>query len=349
MRILWLSPWLRPLSRAYGQQLRSLGDDVLLITSDLHPQASEPVDWEIVTDPRPKSLRTWPEFARTYARARDFDPDIVVTEFVRDPRWLALGALAPRVHFAHDDRPHGAEEHRPYWERMLFDRLSRSTAAATVCFSTYVAENLQSSTRSESISVVPLTSDLSDDLVDEPTPSIERSDFVLIGRLNEYKNLAVVFEAWERHVQGASYRGDMLRIFGSASRTPALPASAWWNGGSYNYRDVLGPLRQAKASIAHYRVATQSGVQVLSMQLGVAPIVSTEGALPEFQPEAPMPLGVDDVAALAEAFDQLADPEYAAKLGAEASAHYREYYAVSVASASLRRVLTQATAQAVVE
>ncbi|NMO02899.1 glycosyltransferase family 4 protein [Gordonia sp. TBRC 11910] len=341
MRILWLSPWLRPLARIYGEQLRAAGDDVLLITSEQHPQPAEPLDWEIVTDPRPKTLRTWPEFARVYRRARAFKPDVVITELVRDPRWLALGALAPRVHFVHDDQPHGADEERPRWEQALFDNWGRS-ASRTVCFSEYVADRVRPGRRPGSVAVVPLTSDLPDDVIAAPAAAADRRDFVLVGRLNEYKNLPVVFDAWQRHVDGPGFRGDRLCLFGSAAQTPQLPDSAWWNGGSYDYDAVLEPLRAAKGSIAHYRLATQSGVQVLSMQLGVAPIVSTHGALPEFQPAAPDPIGPDDVAGLHATFDLLADPDRAGDYGASAATHYRDRYAVDVAAASLRSILLQA-------
>lgn len=341
MRILWLSPWLRPLARIYGEQLRTAGDDVLLITSGQHPQPMEPVDWEIVADPRPKTARTWPEFARIYRQARRFEPDVVITEMVRDPRWLALGALAPRVHFVHDDQPHGDDELRPRWERTLFDNWGRS-AARTVCFSEYVAQRIRPGRRPGSVAVVPLSSDLPDDVVDTPAPATDRRDFVLVGRLNEYKNLPVVFDAWQRHVDGPGFRGDRLRLFGSAASAPQLPDSSWWNGGSYDYGAVLAPLRTAKGSIAHYRLATQSGVQVLSMQLGVVPIVSTHGALPEFQPAAPDPVGPDDAAGLAAVFDLLADPEYAGELGGAAATHYRRRYSVDVAAAALRSVLDEA-------
>lgn len=339
MRVLWLSPWLRPLARIYAEQLRADGDEVLLITSEQHPQPAEPVEWEIVTDPRPKTLHTWPDFARVYQQARKFKPDVVITEMVRDPRWLALGALAPRVHFIHDDQPHGTDEMRPRWEQRLFDNWGES-APRTVCFSDYVADRVRPGRRAGSVVVAPLTSDLPDSVVQAPAAENERRDFVLIGRLNEYKNLPVVFDAWQRHVDGPGYRGDQLRLFGSAAQPPVLPASAWWNGGAYDYEDVLAPLRNAKGSVAHYRIATQSGVQVLSMQLGVAPIVSTRGALPEFQPTAPPPVEPDDAVGLAATFDLLADAKRAAALGASAAQHYRDSYAVDVSVRALRSILS---------
>ena len=305
---------------------------------DQHPEPVGTLDWEVVTDPRPKSPGTWPDFARIYRRARDFRPDVVITEFVRDPRWLALGALAPRVNFRHDDQPHGVDEERPRWERAIFDRWGAS-ARRTICFSDYVATRLGGVLSTQSIGVVPLSSDLPDNLAAHPETADRREDFVLIGRLNEYKNLPTVFEAWQRHVTGPGYQGDTLRLYGSAPTPPRLPKAAWWNGGPYDYHTVVAPLRRAKGSVAHYRLATQSGVQVLSMQLGVAPIVSTHGALPEFQPQIPAPIDRDDITGLTAAFDLLADPRAAAAAGEAAARRYRRDFAAPVAAAALRREL----------
>ncbi|HME76151.1 MAG TPA: hypothetical protein VKI00_11010, partial [Mycobacterium sp.] len=88
----------------------------------------------------------------------------------------------------------------------------------------------------------------------------------------------------------------------------------------------------------------QSGVQVLSMQLGVTPIVSTAGGLPEFQPPGCPPVGVDDVAGLATAFDELADPRTAALRGAAAARHYAQRFAVDYSADRLLKVLTEVVA-----
>ncbi|GAC67485.1 glycosyltransferase [Gordonia soli] len=339
MKILWLSPWLRPLARAYAGELRAAGDEVLLVTSDQHPQPAVPLPWELVLDPRPKSPASWPSTAAAALAVRRFDPDVVVTELVRDPRWLGFARSVPRVSLIHDDQPHGPEERRPRWEERLFDRWNAG-AVTTVCFSEYVARRVEGTPGvAGRLATVPLTSDLPEEIVPRPVEAGERRDFVLIGRLNEYKNLPRVLEAWDAHQSGPHHHGDRLRLFGAAATEPVLPRNAWWNGGSYDYLDLLAPLSRAKGSVVHYQLATQSGVQVLSMQLGVSPIVSTRGGLPEFQPARPRPIDPDDVGGLVAAFDQLADPEWAWSLGMHAHAHYAENFHASVAAARLRAVL----------
>ncbi|MCC5582134.1 glycosyltransferase, partial [Microtetraspora sp. AC03309] len=80
-------------------------------------------------------------------------------------------------------------------------------------------------------------------------------------------------------------------------------------------------------------------VQVLSMQLGVTPVVSTAGALPEYQGPTESVLGVDDVNALARAFDALADPDEAAARGEAARKHYRATYSAVVSAQAMVEVL----------
>ncbi len=327
-RLLWLSPWMRPLARVYCEALRADGWDVVLVTSDQHPESDAARDYEWVLDPRPKTPSTWRPFAARLRDAHRFAPDVVVTELVRDPRWIALAGRAPRVRLIHDDRPHGSDEELPGWERSLFGRWGASSSA-TLAFSDYVARAVGAD------AVVPLTSDLDPARVPALVPAADRRDFVLVGRLNSYKNLDVTLAAWQQHTSGPGWRGDDLVLIGDGDIAAPLGDHVRWVRGPYSYDDVLAPMAAAKGSLVHYRRATQSGVQVLAMQLGVVPIVSTEGALPEFQPPGESAIGVDDVAGLARAFDALADPEAAARRGAAALEHYRTQYAADVSAARL--------------
>ncbi|HME77710.1 MAG TPA: hypothetical protein VKI00_19270, partial [Mycobacterium sp.] len=97
----------------------------------------------------------------------------------------------------------------------------------------------------------------------------------------------------------------------------------------------------AKGSVTHYRSASQSGVQVLSMQLGVMPIASPSGGLAEYQPPGFPPVGIDHVAGLAAAFDDLADPLTATLRGGAASRHYADHFSVDRTVDGLVDVLTE--------
>lgn len=350
MRVLWLSPWMRTLARVHGEALRTAGAEVLLVTSEQHPQQVDPLDWEKVLDPRPKTPSTWPQFAKAAPEILRFRPNIVVAELVRDPRWMTLAPRSPRVTVIHDDRPHDSAETVPPWEATLFGRWQRGSVA-TLCFSEYVA-HAYSLGRAICVptEVVPLSSDVADEefAVADPSLSIpvataDRRDFVMAGRLNGYKNLSVVLRAWWAHTESDDYRGDTLWLFGAADVPPQkLPPSVRWNGGTYTHAQLLPVLARAKASVVHYRVATQSGVQVLGLQAGVASIVSDEGALPEYQPvQGVAPIGKDDVAGLAAAFDTLADPDVAAAEGVRARAHYDATFAPAQAGPHLAEILSR--------
>jgi len=334
--VLWLSPWMRPLARVYVDALRADGHECVLVTSDQHYQKVRPREYERVLDPRPKDPRTIAPLLRAHAELRRWRPDVVVAELVWDPRWLLLTRLAPLVHLVHDDRPHDATETRPAWQRALFDRFTRH-AAAVVTFSAHVAAQVPYPAR-----VVPLTSDVAE--ADVPPNPVPRKDFVLYGRMSPYKNVPVALAAWRRHLDSPEYRGDTLLLLGDGPADideAALPPMCEWRRERYDYRAVLPVLAAAKGSLVHYRRATQSGVQLLSLQLGVTPIVSDSGGLPEFQPPGEPAIGVDDVTGLADVLGQLADPEAAAIRGAASRAHYRHALAAESSAAQLATVLAE--------
>ncbi len=323
--MLWLSPWLRSLSRIQVEAIAGLGHEVLLVTSDQHPESDAARPYELVLTPRPKRISTWPEFARGRRRVRAFAADVIVSELVRDPRWTLFAPGRPRVTAVHDDRVHDVAEERPRWERALFDRWAAGSAA-TVAFSDYVADQLAGSAHPRP-DVVPLTSDLDDALAPAPASAADRRDFVVFGRLNPYKNLAVTFDAWRAHVAGPGWAGDELVLIGDGELPGPLPPSARWQRGTFAYTDAVPLLHRAKGALVNYRQASQSGVQLTSMQLGVTPIVTATGALPDFQPPGEDALDRSDVAGLAAALDSLADPRAAARRGTRSRQHYEARFA----------------------
>ncbi|MET0237494.1 MAG: glycosyltransferase family 4 protein [Kibdelosporangium sp.] len=337
MRVLWLSPWMRTLSRVHVEALQAAGHECLLVTSDQHYEKSPSLPYERVLDPRPKDFRTLGPLLRTVREVKRWQPNVVVVELVWDPRWLMLARLAPMVHVIHDDAPHDQTEVRPAWQRSLFNRFSRR-ATRVVAFSDYVARRLP-----YPASVVPLTSDVREQ--DVPERSAERHDFVLYGRMSPYKNVPIALRAWEKHLLSGQHKGDRLILLGDGPLDVSeqdLPPRCEWRRERYSYSDVLPILSQAKGSVVHYRNASQSGVQLLSMQLGVTPIVSDSGGLPEFQPPGEPGIGVADVAGLAAAFGALSDPEAALRRGAASRAHFEREFIASHVAERLGDVLAQA-------
>jgi glycosyltransferase involved in cell wall biosynthesis len=337
MKVLWLSPWMRTLSRVHVEALHEAGHECLLITSDQHYEKMSPQPYERVLDPRPKDMRTLGPLLRTVREVKSWQPSVVVVELVWDPRWLMLARLAPLVHVIHDDAPHDQTELRPAWQRALFDRFS-NRATRVVAFSDHVAKRLP-----YPASVVPLTSDVREK--DLPEQVTERRDFVLYGRMSPYKNVPIALRAWEKHLLSGQHKGDRLILLGDGPLDVSeqdLPPRCEWRRERYSYSDVLPILGRAKGSVVHYRNASQSGVQLLSMQLGVTPIVSDSGGLPEFQPPGEPGIGMDDVDGLAAAFGGLSDPDVALRRGDASRAHFQREFLASHVVERLADVLAQA-------
>jgi glycosyltransferase involved in cell wall biosynthesis len=326
LRVVWLSPLMRSLARVQAEALRERGVDVLLVTTDQHPESDSARDYEMVLDLRFRTISTW---IAAWRRIREHRPDVVIAEQVRDPRWIALAGRTPRIQLVHDERADEGDQRKAY-ARAIFDRWA-SYSAATVTYSNYaaIAVAVRRDVAGTPVNVLPLCSDLDPALVPPFVGPEERHDFVVAGQLGSQKNIDVVLEAWQRHVDGGSWRGDELLLIGNGPLViRTLPAYVRWRPGNYRYADVIKTLAAAKGSVAHYRGASQSGVQMLSMHLGVMPIVSTVGGLPEYQPPVLPPVGVDDVAGLTAAFDELSDPLTATLQGAAASRHYADLFAV---------------------
>lgn len=337
---------MRALARVQAEALIRRGADVLLVTSDQHPESDAARDYELVLDPRFRTGASWLPTLKAWRRIRAYRPDVVIAELVRDPRWIALAGWAPRIQLVHDDRPHDPDEQLPAYERAVFDRWG-ARSAATITYSNYVATAVAAHryVAGTPVHVVPLAGDVDLPRIPPFVGPEGRHDFVVFGRLNPYKNVDVVLQAWQRHVLGGSWRGDNLILLGAGQLDAgALPKHTHWRNGSYRYTDVIPTLAAAKGSVSHYRRASQSGVQVLSMQLGVMPIVSTVGALPEYQPPGCPPIGADDVAGLAAAFDLLADPVVAAQQGAAAARHYEQRCAVDLVADRFLEIIAEVMA-----
>jgi glycosyltransferase involved in cell wall biosynthesis len=340
MRILWLSPWLRPRARVWAEHLKTLGVDVMLVTSDLHFESDVARDYETVLLGRPVPTADWIRCASTYRKAAQFKPDLVVTELLRDPRWRLFTGLAPRVRIVHDDKPHDPTHIDRWWNRRFLGGSPWDIKAdATIVFCNAVAESLrESGAVRPPLYVASLTSDLDPALAPPFVDPQSRRNFLLIGRQRPYKNHDVVFSAWEAHTKSPDWRGDELVMLGGGEISAPLPPHARWNRGSYQYREVVSELASAKGSLIHSRSASQSGVQVLSLSLGVPTLVSTAGGLPEYQPPGFSVTGIDDVEGLARDLNRLADPAEVERQSKTAVTYYQDHFAPPVASKRLAEI-----------
>jgi glycosyltransferase involved in cell wall biosynthesis len=74
------------------------------------------------------------------------------------------------------------------------------------------------------------------------------------------------------------------------------------------------------------------------MQLGVPTVVSTAGALPEYQPPGLSITGIDDIGGLSHALDMLAEPSEAEIQGKAALEHFTKHYDSAVAARRLLEI-----------
>lgn len=359
MRILWLAPWFRSLAHIYGGGLALEGHDVQVITSNKHPDPAPAVVEELVCPKRPYDKR-WPEaFVEAERLYRRFRPHVVIAEEFTDPIFALLRRrMRPQWLVIHDASPHD-ETHELHGLRKLVEATGRRQADHILTFSEYVAREVEAAEWSRpSIKVhqVKLLSEVRDEDVPALRPRNERHDFVLMGRLRPYKNVDHVLRAWKAHVNGAQYRGDRLIVWSnewgtrSSRRPERMDIEAYggmsveWQQGGYRYSEIRdGHFSGFKGNLCVYSEASQSAVQVLSAQLGVAPIVSNVGALPEYQAPGLPVLDPTDLGGLVNVLDHIADPDVATTLGRIA----RESYASTNAGGRVTKELAAMFEQSV--
>lgn len=339
MRILWIAPWARALARVYLDELVRTGHDVLLVTTERHfekPESARP--YERIITGIPRQPRSWPSVAAAYAAVSRFRPEVIFSDEIIDPRLLPMLRFAPLATALHDDAPHDDTEVQALRHRLVIDRSLRA-AEVVVTFSQHVADAVRG--RWAEPVVLPLPSEAGEELVPPIVPAARRKDFVLLGRIGPYKNLPGVFDAWRHHLRSPAYRGDRLIVIGDGdpAQVGRLPEACEWRRGRYRFADVLPVLAAAKGSLAYYASASQSGVQVISMQCATSVLVSDRGGLPEYLPPGEQPIPADAPARLAAALDELADPQVAEDRGRTARKHYDAVHHPAPATRSLLDVL----------
>lgn len=338
MRILFLAPWFRTLAWSWARELSQSGRTTMVVTTNNHFESGPARDGEFVLANSPRSVagaRELLELRRAVAR---FAPDVLVTEGFRDPRLLAVIGDKPLLWMIHDADPHDPTHIVPF-QRRVFERAMLPRVTAILAFSQAVATTLRPRYPRMPIHVLPLPSEMPDDLVPPLVEADRRRDFYAIGRIKPYKNLAAVAQAWKQHVASAAYRGDTLRIIGAGELDSPLPPEATWHNEEFAFADLAPQLAAGKGSLSFYLTGSQSGVQILSMQVGCPTIVSAVGGLAEYQPADLPALHPGDVPGLVSHLSRLSDPQYATLLGAASAAEYRDRFAAPVSAARLADVL----------
>lgn len=320
VKALFLAPWFRTLAVGWAEGLRARGHEVRVVTTTQHFDPPPVHDQDIVFEARWRTRAGVAEATRAFRVLRAWRPDVVITDPVSDPRYLALSLTGRAQAFTtHDAKPHDESHRQPLLRRLNTSALMRR-ADAELVFSRHVASVLGD--RGHRVVVLPLMSEMPESDVPPFVPAAERRDFLVVGRLSQYKNVPTILEAYERHRASGNFRGDRLVVIGGGDPGCELPDHVERIDERFRFADVAPRMAAAKASICLYSAGSQSGVQVWAMQCGTPSIVSEVGALGEYLPEGEGPLCHDDIDALVRQLDRFADAAEAERVGQVSRAAY---------------------------
>jgi glycosyltransferase involved in cell wall biosynthesis len=202
-----------------------------------------------------------------------------------DPRFALLGFAWPTLVVIHDPQPHSGDEAsaRAVPVRAV-TCLVEATARCIMLHSDRLVPQLRAGLRSHPRIVVPHGCVPASNPV--PVPDIPRC--VMVGRMYYYKGADVGVAAFE---QIACTRPDCRMTIAGAGPVatelagrPEIPNLTIRDG--YIEEVTLDTiLRSATLVLLPYRDATQSGVGLKAIALGIPCVVSNVGALPDLVPE----------------------------------------------------------------
>jgi len=293
MKILIVSPWFRTLAHLYGRVLRDRGGhDVLVLASDRHFEKGYGLCREIPFGDDELNPLAVTRRRRIAGRIREFGPDVMLSEPLQHPAWLTvLPTRTRQVLMLHEPDP-TREMHAMDWRRRAVREVQRRQTSAVVCFSQDGAlVALGAGVRR--VHVVPLMSELPDEWVprgEGPAGTVSRRGFCGVGRLTHNKGFDIAVDAWLGLPAAVRDREPLTLLVSEGNGYPPATVGSWERAGvvvrrgRFAFRDVLPDLVRSRCVVLPYRNASQSGVQMLALQLGVLPLVSGVGGLPEYQP-----------------------------------------------------------------
>ena len=268
--------------------LRSRGHEVLLVcrnhTNDFGGDSVErdrlikSIGVEVVELPgRRFGPETLPYAISARRQVKAFDPDVVLAHENADPRLLMAVQGFPIVYTIHDPYPHPGTPRDPLHLRMASAAWKRS-ADRFVVHSDRLIEDLPRKIRRRNVTeVVPHGAEVRG----HPFPVPTNPNVLMFGRLVEYKGVDVLVEAMN-HVWEANPEA-VLTVAGrgpEAARVPEDPRIKLLD----HYIPEAGVdelFANATVCVLPYTQASQSGVGLLSLSMGVPTVVTDVGALPD--------------------------------------------------------------------
>jgi glycosyltransferase involved in cell wall biosynthesis len=218
---------------------------------------------------------------RLLARARAADVVLSAMAHPLTPLLApAVGRVSAYVPVVHDATPHPGDP-AFIWDWRLLREVRPARAA--VALSEAVALNLAARRPGLPLIRSRLPALLACD-DPAPPPPAGAPDFVFFGRLRPYKGLDLLRDAFAQ--LRARHPGARLRVVGEGDAEGAAPGLAALPGVTVEQRwvaeaEIPALLGSARAVVLPYREASQSGVAVQAVALGVPVVATPVGALPE--------------------------------------------------------------------
>lgn len=230
----------------------------------------------------PSALLRLPLLRRSLlARARQ--ADVVLSAMVHPLTPLlapAVGRAAAYVPVVHDAEPHPGDPAFA-WQWQLGRELGAARAA--VALSAAVAETLAARRPGLMLIRSRLPALLAEGAAPAAPPP-DAPEFLFFGRLRPYKGLDLLRDAFA--ALRARHPAARLRVVGEGDAEAAAPGLSALPGVTLEPRwvaeaEIPALLASARAVVLPYREASQSGVAVQALALGVPVVATPVGALPE--------------------------------------------------------------------
>ena len=308
MRICVYAPWKVALNSNYCRILQNAGYDVVLFRSDTHFDADYYVfEPNVLLDRRQGKVKKIIEAINRFKQIRAQKPDVV---FMDVPQRLPVLVMAicvavrfPVVAMMHNAEPHDKADRLSQVTRVL-TRIFIRKSRVVLGYSHFSAQQIQKRFPSAKVCSVPLVPSLPP--FGRLPFSNDRKNFAIVGRWSYYKGFDVGFDIWSQYT--SRYKTDsVLDVWCSGLDAPTeTPLNIHWRAHKkYAWDEFEEALRHYKAVLMPYRTATQSGVQVLAWDFGVATLISNLPGLVELQPQCLPALDLEDVEGWVQAIHRL--------------------------------------------
>lgn len=291
MRILIVCDFLFKYGSQQARSLVAMGHDVAILcrshSLEFGGSDEEREDWLstlradgiqlFIVPGRVRSISAVPAMLDLRRDLRRWSPQVVHVHENHDPRLLALTTGYVTVLTVHDPLGHPGAPELTRAENWVFRRWFVRARRFVVHGAALVEELAPIVGGDQRIVVIPHGMSPRT----EPLPSPRTPTVLLFGRLEEYKGVGVLLEAmrlvWERRPDVrliVAGEGEAARVVPSDPRITLIPR--------YIPENEVEPLLSKASLVAlPYTQASQSGVGLLALAVGVPVVVSDLGALPE--------------------------------------------------------------------